>query len=230
MISGLQTVHAEAILHARRDGTFTSVADLTRRTRLGQSVISQLSAADVFESLNQDRRTALWQALAQEQKPVHQPLFDGLDAGDDEISSLPQLTPEQQVIEDYRTVGLSLKAHPLSFHRSLLDRLKITPTSHLKNKSNNRHLRVAGMVILRQRPSTAKGITFVTIEDETGTANLVVKPTIWERYYKIAKGSSAWIAHGKLEKKNGVIHVVVNRIEDLSERLPDHNIKSRDFR
>ena len=230
MISGLQTAHAEAILHARRDGTFTSVTDLTRRTRLGQSVISQLSAADVFESLNQDRRTALWQALAQEQKPAHQPLFDGLDAGDDEISSLPQLTPEQQVVEDYRTVGLSLKAHPLSFHRCLLDRLKITPTSHLKNKSDNRHLRVAGMVILRQRPSTAKGITFVTIEDETGTANLVVKPTIWERYYKIARRSSAWIAHGKLEKKNGVIHVVVNRIEDLSERLPDHNIKSKDFR
>lgn len=86
------------------------------------------------------------------------------------------------------------------------------------------------MVILRQRPSTAKGITFVTIEDETGTANLVVKPTIWERYYKIAKGSSAWIAHGKLEKRNGVIHVVVNRIEDLSARLQNHNIKSRDFR
>ncbi|MCH2182266.1 MAG: error-prone DNA polymerase [Mariniblastus sp.] len=230
MISGLSTACSETLLYARRNGPFTSIADLARRTQLGQSVISKLSAADAFESLNQDRRAALWQALAQESKPVCQPLFDTLDATDDAIASLPRLTPEQQVAEDYRTVGLSLKAHPLSFHRELLDQLKITTAGDLNSRTHNRHLRVAGMVILRQRPSTAKGITFVTIEDETGTANLVVRQTIWERYYQVARRSPAWIAHGKLEKKKGVIHVVVNRIEDLSSRLQDHNIQSRDFR
>ena len=229
MISGLPIAHAESILEARRKGLFSSIADLTRRARLGQKVITQLSAADAFHSMNQDRRTALWQALAQEQKPMHQPLFDTLDCDDDEISTLPPLSDEQQVLEDYRTVGLSLKAHPLTFHRDQLDQWRITPASQLQRHADNRHTRVAGIVTLRQRPATAKGITFVTLEDETGTANLVVKPSIWERYYKIARQSPAWIAHGKLENRKGVIHVVVNRIEDLSERLGDHNIKSRDF-
>jgi error-prone DNA polymerase len=85
-------------------------------------------------------------------------------------------------------------------------------------------------VLIRQRPSTAKGITFVTLEDETGVANLVVKQNIWERYYEIARRASAWIAHGKLERKDSVIHVVVNRVEDLSKRLGQLRNKSRDFR
>ena len=127
-------------------------------------------------------------------------------------------------------MGLSLRAHPLSFYRESLDELRVTTCRGLDDKENNRHLRVAGLVILRQRPSTAKGITFVTLEDETGTANLVVKQKIWERYYKIARRAPAWIAHGKLEKKNGVIHVVVNRLEDMSDRLQELNVKSRDFR
>jgi error-prone DNA polymerase len=140
------------------------------------------------------------------------------------------MSPEEQVVEDYRRVGLSLKAHPISFHRQALSALRITPNADLEHRRDNQFIRVAGLVILRQRPSTAKGITFVTIEDETGTANLVVKQAIWERYYKIARGSPAWIAYGKLEKKNGVIHVVVNRLEDLSDRLAKLNIRSRDFR
>ena len=118
----------------------------------------------------------------------------------------------------------------MSFYRESLDELRVTTCDGLIDKENNRHLRVAGLVILRQRPSTAKGITFVTLEDETGTANLVVKQNIWQRYYKIARRSPAWIAHGKLEKKSGVIHVVVNRIEDMSCRLEELQIKSRDFR
>ncbi len=108
--------------------------------------------------------------------------------------------------------------------------MRVTTAVGLEDKENNRHLRVAGLVILRQRPSTAKGITFVTLEDETGTCNLVVKQNIWEKYYKIARRSAAWIAHGKLEKKSGVIHVVVNRLEDMSQRLEELQIRARDFR
>jgi error-prone DNA polymerase len=89
---------------------------------------------------------------------------------------------------------------------------------------------VAGLVILRQRPSTAKGITFVTLEDETGVVNLVVRQAVWDRYYKIARCSPAWIAHGKLERKDAIIHVVVNRLEDLSSRIGSWNVSSRDFR
>ena len=85
-------------------------------------------------------------------------------------------------------------------------------------------------ILLRQRPSTAKGITFVTLEDETGVANLVVKQHVWERFYQIAKTASAWIATGKLERKESVIHVVVNRLENMAEQMADVPIRSRDFR
>jgi error-prone DNA polymerase len=230
MISGLRSSVAETIEKTRQQGEFSSVSEFTRRTGLGQAVIAQLSKADAFGSLKQDRRAALWQALGQEKKPKDQPLFASLDTGDDETLALPILEPQDQVTEDYRSVGLSLRAHPMSFHRESLNELHATTCAGLADKENNRHLRVAGLVILRQRPSTAKGITFVTLEDETGTANLVVKQKIWERYYKIARRAPAWIAHGKLEKKSGVIHVVVNRIEDMSCRLEELQIKSRDFR
>ncbi len=230
MISGFREDHALTIMQARIDGPFDSVSEFTKRTQLSRAVVTKLSQADAFDSIDQDRRAALWQALAQESKPLEQPLFDALNHEDDFTSGLPPMPLDQQVVEDYQSVGLSLKAHPISFHRPHLDSLRITTTTELENKRNNQHIRVAGLVILRQRPSTAKGITFVTIEDETGTANLVVKQNIWERYYKIARRAPAWIAHGKLEKKNGVIHVVVNRLEDLSERLTALNTKSRDFR
>ncbi len=230
MISGIRADTGEAILAARHHGPFSSVSDFTRRTGLGQAVLAQLSKADTFGSLDQDRRAALWQALGQEKKPKHQPLFADLETGDDETFALPTLAPQDQVTEDYRSVGLSLRAHPLSFHRESLDELRVTTCRGLGDKEHNRHLRVAGLVILRQRPSTAKGITFVTLEDETGTANLVVKQKIWERYYKIARRAAAWIAHGKLEKKSGVIHVVVNRLQDMSDCLQQLNVKSRDFR
>jgi error-prone DNA polymerase len=95
---------------------------------------------------------------------------------------------------------------------------------------DGRHLRVAGIVLLRQRPGTARGITFVTLEDETGLANLVIKPQIWDRFYSVARRSSAWIAHGLLESRENVIHLVVNRLEDLSARLGELQTKSRDFR
>ena len=91
-------------------------------------------------------------------------------------------------------------------------------------------LPVAGIVLVRQRPSTAKGITFVTLEDETGTANLVVRQQVWDRHYQVARRSGAWIATGQLERKYGVIHVVVTRLEDMNGRLKELRSQSRDFR
>ncbi len=231
-IVGLPQSVAETIRKSYDDvGPFFSVFEFATRTELGASVIARLSDADAFASLNQDRREALWQALGQERKPVSQPLFADLTGVDDDVVELlPQLDDQQQVFADYRTIGLSLRAHPISFHRPLLDTLRVTTSEGLETKIDNRQVRVAGLVILRQRPSTAKGITFVTLEDETGTANLVVKPDIWERYRQICRTSTAWIAHGKLEKRSGVIHVVVNRLDDLAAELQALRIKSRDFR
>ena len=230
MVAGLRHDVAEVIVNARRSGAFQTVSEFTRRTGFSQATLTRLSQADVFGSLDQSRRAALWQSLAQEKKPKEQPLFAGLELEDDQVELLPQLSPADQVAEDYRTVGLSLRAHPMSFHRAALDELNVTTCKGLREVGNNHRVTVAGLVILRQRPSTAKGITFVTIEDESGSANLIVKRHIWERHYKIARRSSAWLAYGKVETKGAITHVIVSRIEDMPEQLSEINLKARDFR
>ena len=228
MINGLRSDHADAIVESRADCPFESVADFARRTRIGQSVIKQLSDADAFGSVKQDRREALWQALGQEKTLLDQPLFGGLDAEDDDTFALPALTLEQQVVEDYAAVGLSLKAHPMSFHREQLESQGVICCGDLADSENDSVVCIAGLVIMRQRPSTAKGITFVTLEDETGVANLVIKPPVWEKYYRTARQSPAWVAGGKLEMRDNVVHLIVNRIEDLGD-TKGLRTKSRNF-
>jgi error-prone DNA polymerase len=125
---------------------------------------------------------------------------------------------------------LSLRAHPISFFRADLAHLGVTAAAELANVPNNRRVRVAGLVLLRQRPSTAKGITFVTLEDETGATNLVIRHGVWQRYHQTAQSAAAFLAHGRLETKAGVIHVVVDRLENLTEKLKGLHIRSRDFR
>ncbi|MEX2092239.1 MAG: error-prone DNA polymerase, partial [Pirellulales bacterium] len=174
--------------------------------------------------------------------------------------ALPPMSLRDEVVADYRSAGLSLRAHPISFHRRELDQLGITPAGRLPALANEAPVRVAGLVLLRQRPGTAKGITFVTLEDETGTVNLVVHQHTWDRYYRVARRAPAWIAHGHVqttaEKKGDrsnylaeprnfddhttnnwtcplfvpVIHVVVRRLEALAEGLGTLEVKSRDFR
>jgi error-prone DNA polymerase len=136
----------------------------------------------------------------------------------------------QQVLADYQTLGMSLKAHPLSFHRKELDEIGVLNSEGLSKVRNGRMVRVAGLVLVRQRPSTAKGITFVTLEDETGVSNLIVRQDVWSRFHRIARTATAMIAHGRLQNSNeGVIHVLVTKLEDLSERLKGLSSQSRDF-
>lgn len=229
MVRGLRVPDAEAIIAARAAGPFQSVADFTRRTGLTQFAVKQLSDADAFDSVKQDRREALWQALGQEKTPLDQPLFGGLDVEDDETFALPKLTPAEHVIDDYSSVGLSLRAHPISFHRAELDNSRVTRCGDLANHPSDRYVHVAGLVIMKQRPGTAKGITFVTLEDETGVANLIIKPPVWEKHYRIARQSSAWLVHGKLEIRQRVLHVLVNRIEGLSEKVAEVKFRKREF-
>jgi error-prone DNA polymerase len=149
--------------------------------------------------------------------------------------ALPPMQPYEEVVADCRTAGLSLRAHPISFYRQQLERLGITPARRLLELANDAPVTVAGLVLLRQRPGTAKGITFVTLEDETGTVNLVVHQHTWDRYYRIARRAPAWIAHGHIQttRENSfaaVIHVVVTRLEALAEQLRQLDVKSRDFR
>ncbi|MEX0728625.1 MAG: error-prone DNA polymerase [Planctomycetaceae bacterium] len=229
LIRGLTRSSAEAIEFARQDGAFVSMNDFQKRTQLPKDQLAKLADADAFGSLGQNRRLALWHALAQEKPSTQRTLFD-MSYDDEPEPALPVMDLVEQVYADYRTTSLSLRPHPLSFQRDALNRLNVTPAGDLPRLPHDQRVKVAGLVIIRQRPSTAKGITFVTLEDETGIANLVVHQKTWERYRTITRHSAAWIAHGRVETKDSVIHVVVQHLEDMSTRLANLRTTSRDFR
>lgn len=154
------------------------------------------------------------------------PLF-ALSDDDEPAPALPVMTGQQEVFADYRTAGLSLKAHPISFFRPQLDTLGIATASRLGDLVDGRFVPVGGLVLVRQRPSTAKGITFVTLEDETGTANLIIKIDVWERYYQVAHTATALLATGRLQNQKGVVHVLVSKLDDLTTLIGQ--MRSRDF-
>ncbi len=137
---------------------------------------------------------------------------------------------EEEVLADYQSTRLSLKSHPLALHRKQLEHMNLVTAEQLLHFQNGRLVSVAGLVLLRQRPSTAKGITFVTLEDETGTINLIVHMAVWQRHYTIARRAPAWLVKGRLESKDRIIHVVAKRIEDLSASLAIPHLQARDFR
>jgi error-prone DNA polymerase len=197
--------------------------------RLSRAAVARLAEADAFVSLALDRRDALWQALAEEKRPLAQPLFDTLEAHDEPLVELPRLAIQQEVLADYRTSGLSLRAHPMSFQRERLTKLGVVPAERLSSHPANRTVRVAGVVLVRQRPGTAKGITFVTLEDETGVANLIIRPDVWQRFHRVSRTAAAMIAMGRLQRHGRVIHVLVSRLEDLGESVRGLKSQSRDF-
>jgi error-prone DNA polymerase len=246
MIKGLAENVVQIIERVRKEGPFLSVDDFAYRTDCGQAVVKQLAETDAFGSVGANRRKALWQSLAQEKRSQPLPLFTGCDESEPLPAVLPVMMLNEEVVADYRSAGLSLRAHPISFYREQLNHLDITPAKELADLADGVLVRVAGLVILRQRPGTAKGITFVTLEDETGTINLVVHQRTWDRYHRIARRAPAWLAHGHLQamrykpehpldpassdEEIPVIHVVVRRLEALAEQLSVLGIKSRDFR
>ncbi len=224
-VKGLSHAHVARILAAREGGPFTSLDDLAARTQLGNSVLTRLARADLFGSVTLNRRAATWDALPPREQ---HPLFD--DATEAEPAApLPEMSSLSEVIADYRTAGLSLRAHPVSFLRQQLDDRQAVRAEQLATLPPDRRYRVAGIVLLRQRPSTASGITFVTLEDETGTANLIIRPDVWERHHHVARRASAILAHGTLQRQNETIHLLVDRLEDLSASLANAQLHARDF-
>ncbi|MEX2559536.1 MAG: error-prone DNA polymerase, partial [Pirellulales bacterium] len=230
-VLGFSQTHAVAIEQARRQGPFRSMEDFARRTGLGGAVLARLAKADAFGSLDLDRRGALWQALSQP-KEAELPLFARIESAqaDQRPGELPGLGRYEEVLADYRTAGLSLKGHPIAFLRAELDKRHVARAADLSRLPPGRFLRVAGLVLVRQRPGTASGITFVTLEDETGVANLIVHPSVWERYRQAAACASALLAYGRLQRQGLVIHVLVSKLEDLAGLSRELTSRSRDFR
>jgi error-prone DNA polymerase len=206
------------LLMAARDIKYTRIPQLFD-AGVPLSALEKLADADAFRSIGLDRRKALWEVAALSDHLTG--LFAGLPADTDSEKTipLPEMNLSQHVIEDYRTLSFSLKAHPLSFVRDKLSLLKIWQTNQLINGSDGTNVRVAGLILVRQRPGTASGICFITIEDEHGTANLVVFEKLFNQYRKEIIHSKLLMVEGKLQKEGEVIHVVVKRCYNLSGLL-----------
>ena len=220
-ISSLAKEHGEAIEKTRGAG-FDSVRDLWLRTGLKPSVLERLAAADAFRSLGLDRREALWaiRALRRSGDKDDLPLFARASMPELEPDvNLPAMLPGQQVVEDYRHLHLSLKAHPVSFLRADFEALGILRHERLAQIPSGRRVTVGGLVLVRQRPGTAKGVIFATLEDETGIANVIVWPKIFEAFRPAVLGARLISVTGKLQSASNVTHVVADKIEDLTPLL-----------
>jgi DNA-directed DNA polymerase III PolC len=208
----------------RRGGGYRSIHDVWLRSGLRKSDIERLADADAFGSIGLSRREALWavRALDVQSAAEKLPLFERASQDDLRIepkTSLPDMLPGEQVIEDYRYLSLSLKAHPVSFLREEFQRVGITRNVDLLQVENGRRVTIAGLVLVRQRPGSAKGVIFMTLEDETGVANAIVWPKAFEKYRSVVMGARLVKIRGKLQSQSGVIHTVVEHIEDMTPAL-----------
>lgn len=227
-VDGMTREAAEQLILAR-DEPFASLPDLATRARLNVRMIRMLAAADAFRSVGQDRRAALWESRALRNAP-DLPLFQpGHDEGSEPLANLPAMPLCEHVVADYQTLRLSLKAHPMAFLRSSMTHQGFVRAADLDSIGNNRRVKLAGLVLVRQRPGSAKGVCFITLEDESGVANLVVWPKVMTAFRKVIMTARLMQVTGRLQRDpaSGVTHIVVEHLQDRSEillRLSDLNL------
>ncbi|MEO0695540.1 MAG: error-prone DNA polymerase [Pseudomonadota bacterium] len=221
-VKGLKQEELDRLVAVRSIGAFDSVRDLWLRTRLSKTVLERLAEADGFSSLGLSRREAVWavRGLDPGSADDEPPLFahEAALRKEDE-ARLPPMPLGEEVIHDYRAIRLSLKAHPVSFLRNVLSKKGYTQNISLLAECNNRRLAVAGLVLVRQRPGTASGVIFATLEDETGVANVVIWPRVFERFRRTVLGARFMGVYGKVQREGEVIHVIAERLYDLSPAL-----------
>jgi DNA-directed DNA polymerase III PolC len=222
-IKGLSQVDMNHLVACRGRG-YDSVRDLWLRTRLPRNTVEKLADADAFSSLGLSRRDALWaaQALDAEAAVEVLPLFETGPLENLQLEAevtLPHMLPGEEVLSDYRTLTFSLKAHPISFLRPDMRKAGLKSASDLEELPHGAKVTVAGLVLVRQRPGSAKGVIFMTLEDETGTTNVIVWPKVFERYRPVVMGARLVALRGRLQKAHGVIHVVADHLVDATQRL-----------
>jgi error-prone DNA polymerase len=226
MVRGLANTDAAKIVAARADRAFASVDDLWRRACVPSASLVRLAEADAFgPALGLARREALWAIKALRDEPL--PLFAAAAARDDEPVAeieepevaLKPMTAGSEVVEDYSHVGLTLRRHPVAFLRADLQARRIVTCEEAMQARDGRWLEAAGLVLVRQRPGSAKGVLFITLEDETGIANLVVWPQTFEKFRRVVMGASMLAVRGRIQREGEVVHLVAHQLTDLSADL-----------
>ncbi|MGZ2432618.1 error-prone DNA polymerase [Rhizobium redzepovicii] len=226
LIKGLPVADVARIVAARMNKDFETVDDVWRRSNVPTEALNQLAEADaLLPSLKLQRRDAIWAIKALRDEPL--PLFAA--AAEREASviaeqqepevELRQMTEGHNVVEDYGHVGLTLREHPIAFLRKDLQRRNIVTCSDAMNARDGRWVMTAGLVLVRQKPGSAKGVMFLTIEDETGPANVVVWPSLFEKRRRVVLGSSMMAINGKIQREGDVVHLVAQQLLDLSGDL-----------
>jgi len=222
-ILGFNREEADRLIRARAAGART-LDDLAAEANLSRRALELLAEADALRSLGLDRRAGLWAVkgmAAETRASLDAPLLALMGPTAEAPVRLPNLPLPAHVAEDYRTTQLSLKAHPCAFFRPLLREMGAVTAARLRQMRDGARLSVGGVVLIRQRPGTAKGVVFITLEDETGSANAVVWRDVFTANRRAVMGSRFLVVHGRLQRANDVIHVVAERFTDLTERLSD---------
>ncbi len=205
------------ILIDGRKKRYTSVSEL-REAGASEAALEKLADADAFRSIRLDRRQALWEVSTKDRSMA---IYAGQPyrGEDEEKVNLPEMKLSEHVVHDYASTSLSLKAHPVSFVREQLDYFRVVSAAGLANAKDGDRVKVAGLILVRQRPGTASGICFITIEDETGTANLVVFQKLFDKYRKEILQSRLLMVEGQLQREGEVVHVIVRRCYNYSKLL-----------
>ncbi len=221
-IDGLRLDAATRVVAARGDTPYASVEEMKTRAMINVAAVERLAGADAFRSMAMDRRAALWDAKALRVAP-DLPLFAAADARDEgwetEVVRLPQMPLGEHVVADYQAVRLSLKAHPMQFLRDHYASRGFITADALRSVKYGRRVSLAGLVLIRQRPGSAKGVCFITLEDETGVANLVVWPDAFAAQRKVVMGARLMVIHGMVQHDEAVVHVIARTLEDDSAML-----------
>jgi len=237
LVKGLAVADSARIVAARMNASFETVDDVWRRSHVPTEALVQLAEADAFlPSLKLQRRDAIWAIKALRDEPL--PLFAAAserearaitEQQEPEVA-LRQMTAGHNVVADYSHVGLTLRDHPIAFLRKELTARRIVTCAEAMNARDGRWLMTAGLVLVRQKPGSAKGVMFITIEDETGPANLVVWPSLFERRRRIVLGSSMMAINGRVQREGEVAHLVAQQLFDLSGELAELTDRDLDFK
>jgi error-prone DNA polymerase len=225
LLKGMKDGAAERIEAARAVKQFLSVSDLARRAQLDRRDLQVLAAANALLSLAGNRREALWQSVAA--VPDRDILAEA--PVDDETPVLGAPSEAENIVADYNTTGLTLGRHPLSLLRPALFEQRLMPAATLMTYPNGRLARGCGLVTVRQRPGTAKGVMFVTLEDETGNVNVIIWPSLLEKQRREALGAALLGVYGTWQCEGEVRHLVAQRLVDMSHLLGGLNTVSRNF-